>query len=114
MTPSKPITDINFEKERQKRDHDPRTAKQSQLSSAFDKPRLAPPMEQQNENFAAASPAKGGYKTQNRKLQNLTSNIHGLQGGDANQYFHRDQNKGEVIDLILSGMKTNMDEQSLK
>lgn len=25
--PKKPITDINFEKERQKRDHDPRTAK---------------------------------------------------------------------------------------
>jgi hypothetical protein len=39
MTPKKPVTDINYEREREKRVHDPKTAKQSMLVSAFDKPR---------------------------------------------------------------------------
>ena len=37
MSPKKQITDINFEKERgEKKEHNPKTAKQCQLVSAFD------------------------------------------------------------------------------
>jgi hypothetical protein len=102
MTPKKPITDINYEREREKRVHDPKTAKQSQLVSAFDKPREY--TKPQVDNAPVASPVKGRYETQNKKLQNLTSNIHGLPN-DANKFYHQPQNKGEVIDLILSGMQ---------
>jgi hypothetical protein len=61
-----------------------------------------------------ASPAKGRYETQNKKLQNLTSNIHGLQGVDANKFFHQPQNKGEVVDFVLSGLQSNIDEIEVK
>jgi len=86
--PAKPITDINYDKEREKRDHDYKTAKQSQLSSEFDKSKgyQAPEKE---ELGPAASPVKGQYATQNKKLQFLTSNISNLQGCDANQFYHK-------------------------
>lgn len=111
MTPKKPITDINYEREREKRVHDPKTAKQSQLVSAFDKPREYP--KPQEDNVPVASPVKGRNETQKQKLQNLTSNIHGL-ANDANKFYHQPQNKGEVIDLVLSGLKSNIDEIEVK
>ena len=60
-TGQKPITDINYEKERVKRVHNPNTAKQSNLVSAFDVPRdhVPPPKEDEY----TASPVKGKYKT---------------------------------------------------
>ena len=61
-----------------------------------------------------ASPVKGRYETQNKKLQNLSSNIHGLQGNNANKFYHQPQNKGEVIDFVLSGLKGNMDDIEVK
>lgn len=93
MSPKKPVTDINFEKERDRKQHDYKNAKQSQLQSAFDQPREYPTRPAEDTG-PAASPVKGKYETQNRKLQNLTSNIHGLQGADANKFYHQAQNKG--------------------
>lgn len=57
----KPVTDINYERERVKRDHDPKTAKQSQLVSAFDEPREY--VRKQEDNAPVASPVKGKYET---------------------------------------------------
>jgi len=112
MTSKKPITDINFQKDRsEKKDHDPRTAKQSQLVSAFDEPRSYP--RQEPDNAPISSPVKGRTQNQSKKLQNLTSNISGL-GNDPNKFYHQTQNKGEVVDFILSGMSQMVDDQEVK
>lgn len=66
MTPKKPITDINYSKDRNKKPLDYKNAKQSQLTSAFDVPREAPPKEGAID--PASSPVKARYPTQNKKL----------------------------------------------
>lgn len=51
------------------------------LRSAFDeRDYVAPPKEED----PMASPVKGRYPTQSKKLQNLSSNINTLQGHNAN------------------------------
>ena len=59
-------------------------------------------------------PVKGKNATQSQKLQNLSSNIHGLQGVTANKFYQMPQSKGQVVDFMLSGMKSNMNEAGLK
>lgn len=44
----------------------------------------------------------------------MSSNIHGLQGANANQFYHKPQNEGKVVDIILSGMKPEMDESQIR
>jgi len=56
---------------------------------------------------------KGKYPTQSQKLSNLSSNF-GLGGTDANTFYHKEQNKGEVVDFVLSGLKPSCDEIELK
>ena len=82
------------------------------MTSAFDEPREVP--QQQAEEGPASSPVKARYPTQSAKLSNLSSNIHGLQGADANQFYHKKENSGQVVDIVLSGMKPNMDEAAVK
>ncbi len=60
------------------------------------------------------SPVKGRYETQNKKLQNLSSNIHGLQGQDANKFYHQPHNKGTVVDFVLSGIGASVDETQVR
>ena len=38
----------------------------------------------------------------------------GLPGGNANEYYHKEQNKGEVLDLLLSGLSPYVDNLDLK
>jgi len=56
---------------------------------------------------------KGAYPTQSQKLSNLSSTF-GLGGGNSNDFYHEEQNKGEVVDFILSGLKPTCDEYELK
>lgn len=94
-------TDINHFDRKDNKPHEYRDAKQSQLRSAFDegreytKPAAA-------ENYQP-SPVKASYPTQNRKLQNLTTSTN-LPGSDANTFYNKSSNKGEVVDLVLSGL----------
>ena len=37
-----------------------------------------------------------------------------LPGFDANQYYHKEQNKGEVIDLVLNGLSPDTMQSDLK
>jgi hypothetical protein len=83
------------------------------LTSAFDEPRNFAPKPREEEK-PVASPVKGKNPTQSKKLQNLTSNISGLQGGDANQFYHKQQNTGQVVDFVLTGLGPNVDEIELK
>lgn len=56
---------------------------------------------------------KAANPNQNRKLQNLSTstNIH---GNDANAFYGKSQNKGEVIDLVLSGLDSSVQQADLK
>lgn len=101
--PKKPKTDINVNV-KDKKEHVYSNAKQSQLASAFDAerdfvPSYPQPVEQ-------ASPVKSSKETQKKKLQNLTTNTN-LPGYDANKFYHQSQNTGEVLDLVLTGLKEN-------
>ena len=71
---------------------------------------VAPP---KPEEAPKPTPAKGKTAAQNVKLSNLTSQA-GLPGGNANEYYHKESNKGEVLDLLLSGLKPDTDEKELK
>lgn len=86
-SPRKPVTDINFEKERDRKPHEYKNAKQSQLSSAFDVPRDVPQRKAAEEG-PQSSPVKGRNPTQHAKLSNLTSNISGM-GTDPNTFYHK-------------------------
>ena len=95
-----------------KRVHDPRNAKQALLTSDLDQPRSYAPKAAYDE--PTASPVKGRYETQTKKLQNLTSNINNLHGANANAYYHAEQNKGELIHIKLAGLGPHSDEYELK
>lgn len=70
----------------------------------------APPRQ---EEAPKPSPVKAKYPTQSAKLGNLSSQI-ALGGTDANIHFHAEQNKGEIVDFVLSGLKPSTDEYELK
>lgn len=57
---------------------------------------------------------KGKYETQTKKLQNLSSNVSTLPGQNANQFYNKEQNKGEVIHIKLSNLTPDTDEAALK
>ena len=56
---------------------------------------------------------KASYPTQNRKLQNLTTSTN-LPGSDANTFYNKSSNKGEVVDLVLSGLDQSVQQADLK
>ena len=86
--------------------------KQNQLQSALDDHGYqAVPKAQPINNEAVPSPVKGKNSNQSAKLQFLSSNIG---GNDANQYFHKAQPKGELIDLDLSDLPQHVDEIDVK
>jgi hypothetical protein len=37
-----------------------------------------------------------------------------LGGSDPNKYYHHNPNKGEVVDLVLTGLKETCDKQDIK
>ena len=47
-------------------------------------------------------------------MQHLTSNIDNLNGGNANQFYHKQANTGEVVDIVLSNMSPEMTEAQVK
>lgn len=86
--------------------------KQNQLQSALDDHGYqAVPKAQPINNDVMPSPVKGKNNTQSAKLQFLSSNIG---GNDANQYYHKAQPKGELIDLDLSNLPQHVDEIDVK
>ena len=110
--PVKPVTDINYERER-RQPLNVQSAKQDQLRSNFDEGRVYPKRQQEDEG-PVASPVKGKYETQNRKLNNLTSQIGTLNGANANQYYHKNMNTGEIVDINISGLPSHADEIFIK
>ena len=108
---ARPKTDINHFDRKNDKKHDYRDAKQSNLRSAFDEGReytRAAPQEDYK-----PSPVKGSNANQSKKLQNLTT-TNNLPGADANAFYNKSQNKGEVIDLVLSGLDSSVQQADLK
>ena len=90
----------------------PKGTRQNFLASELDGHNMKAPPKQPEE--AHVSPVKGKNPTQNKKLENLTSNITSLAGANANKFYHNIENKGEVVHLKLANMGPDMDEAQLK